>query len=448
MKKCTFYAFTMVPVSFTKTKINRKKDGALVISQFIQMVFVYAFKRFYRRSQIYTTEIKTIISPDSPKTIPTIRLCDKDGKAVKGAELPVELLEPGRLTEIYKKMLLLAAMDKLLYEAQRQGRISFYMTSSGEEATHFGSAAALNPSDPIYAQYRETGVLLSRGFSLQQMLHQLTGNCKDLGKGRQMPVHYGSSALGIQTISSPLGTQLPQAVGYSYRLKLQKLALVPICYFGEGAASEGDFHAALNMAATLKTPLIFFCRNNGFAISTPDNEQYAGDGIAARGPGYGIPTYRVDGNDLWAVYSVTKSARALAIEANTPVLIEAITHRIGHHSTSDDSSVYRRLDPQKTELNCPIARVRRFLESSQIIQPSQSIQWTREARDQVLKALEEAEKLPKPQIGHLFTDVYDKLTPELEEQQMELLNHLKKYPKEYKLEEFEKGTEEQGEDNK
>ena len=399
-------------------------------------MFVY-FKRFYRRPLTYTTEISPISSINEIKTI---RICDTEGNAIKNAKLPEELTEIATLKGIYEKIILLAGMDKLLYEAQRQGRISFYMTSSGEEATHFGSAQALHPKDPIYAQYRETGVLLSRGFPLQQMLHQLCGNCKDLGKGRQMPVHYGSSALNIQTISSPLGTQLPQAVGFAYRLKLERKKNLPICYFGEGAASEGDFHAALNMAATLKTPLIFFCRNNGYAISTPDHEQYAGDGIAARGPGYGIPTFRVDGNDLWAVYAVTKEARRLALSNSTPVLIEAITHRIGHHNTSDDSSVYRKLDPQKTEKNCPIARVRRFLQSRAALSDQENSEMIRKAREAALSALEEAEKLPKPAIEELFADVYDELTPELREQEKELKEHLQKYGDKYNLNEFQNNS--------
>lgn len=391
---------------------------------------MFVCKRFYRRPLIYTTEIQPI---KSTTAIRTIRLCGKDGKAVEGANLPAELTDKTVLKGIYEKMVLLAGMDKLLYEAQRQGRISFYMTSSGEEATHFGSAHALNPADPIYAQYRETGVLLSRGFELQQMLHQLTGNCRDLGKGRQMPVHYGSAALNIQTISSPLGTQLPQAVGYAYRLKLLKRDALPICYFGEGAASEGDFHAALNMAATLKTPLIFFCRNNGYAISTPDHEQYAGDGIAARGQGYGIPTFRVDGNDLWAVYAVTKAARQLALGKSTPILIEAITHRIGHHSTSDDSSAYRKLDPIKSDQNCPIGRVRKFLN----LTDEENAKMVQEARDAVLAALEASEKLPKPSIDNLFADVYDQLTPELKEQEAQLKEHLQKYSDQYDLDQYE-----------
>ena len=210
-----------------------------------------------------------------------------------------------------------------------------------------------------------------------------------------MPVHYGTAALSFQTISSPLATQIPQAVGAAYAMKLAREARVAMCYFGEGAASEGDFHAALNLAATLEAPVIFMCRNNGFAIrsvSTPDltddesarysdmpsptcmpsrpsvvsmhrdkqislltphvassltgvctgstsvKDQYRGDGIVSRAVGYGMHGIRVDGNDLWAVYNATKAARDICLQEGKPVLIEAMTYRIGHHSTSDDST--------------------------------------------------------------------------------------------------------------
>jgi len=150
-------------------------------------------------------------------------------------------------------------LDDILYNAQRQGRISFYMTSSGEEATHVGSAAALEPGDPVYAQYREVGVLLWRGFTVEQIMNQCFSNRLDAGKGKQMPVHYGSAQHHFQTISSPLCTQLPQAAGAAYYLRhIKKQENVVICYFGEGAASEGDFHAALNMASTTRAPVIFF----------------------------------------------------------------------------------------------------------------------------------------------------------------------------------------------
>jgi 2-oxoisovalerate dehydrogenase E1 component alpha subunit len=166
----------------------------------------------------------------------------------------------------------------------------------------------------VFAQYREHGVLLWRGFSIQEAVDQCFSNVGDKGKGRQMPIHYGSRRLHFQTISSPLGTQIPQAVGAAYAFKVQQKDAVAICYFGEGAASEGDFHAALNFSATLDVPVLFFCRNNGYAISTPSSEvreysiatitsfnqlysltvrssficqQYRGDGIASRAAGYG-----------------------------------------------------------------------------------------------------------------------------------------------------------------
>lgn len=140
-----------------------------------------------------------------------------------------------------------------------------------------------------------------------------------------MPVHYGSKALNFVTISSPLSTQMPQAAGAAYALKGKNR--VVICYFGEGAASEGDAHAAFNFAATLNCPVLMFCRNNGYAISTPVKDQYRGDGIAGRGPGYGMNTIRVDGNDVFAVYNVTKVAKEYALKKNKPVLIEALTYR-------------------------------------------------------------------------------------------------------------------------
>ncbi|KHJ81382.1 2-oxoisovalerate dehydrogenase subunit alpha, domain protein [Oesophagostomum dentatum] len=187
----------------------------------------------------------------------------------------------------------LNVMDRILYDSQRQGRISFYMTNFGEEGAHVGSAAALKNEDLIFGQYREVGVLMWRNFPLEMFMHQCYGNCKDIGKGRQMPVHYGSVEHNFVTISSPLTTQLPQAAGCAYAFKRKpNNDRVVVVYFGDGAASEGDAHAAFNFASTLRCPVIFFCRNNGYAISTPTSEQYGGDGIAGRGPGYGLHTIR------------------------------------------------------------------------------------------------------------------------------------------------------------
>ena len=216
------------------------------------------------------------------------------------------------------------------------------MAALGEEATTVGGAAGLEPQDMIMAQYREQGALMFRGFSLEDFMNQMFSNDKDLGKGRQMPIHYGSNELNYMTISSPLGTQIPQAAGYAYGQKLQgKEAKLLFVTLVKALRSEGDFHAGLNMAAVHQAPVIFFCRNNGYAISTPSDEQYVGNGIASRGVGYGIKTIRIDGNDILAVLKAVQYARAYALEHNKPVLIEAMSYRLGAHSTSDDPSGYR-----------------------------------------------------------------------------------------------------------
>jgi 2-oxoisovalerate dehydrogenase E1 component alpha subunit len=264
-------------------------------------------------------------------------------------------------------MLRLREMDTIYQNAQRQGRVSFYLTCRGEEGIHFGATSALQNQDVILGQYREQGPLMWRGFTLQQYADQCFSNEADLGKGRQMPIHYGSRALNYQTISSPLGTQIPQAVGVALRLKLvaaeaatadtdtdagagvgtdadagadagagvgtdsQHEKAVSICFFGEGCTSTTDFHSGLNFAATLKCPVIFFCRNNGYAISTSVEEQYASDGVVSKAPAYGMAGIRVDGNDVFAVHAAVREARAYALKNNAPVLIEAMSYRQGHH---------------------------------------------------------------------------------------------------------------------
>jgi 2-oxoisovalerate dehydrogenase E1 component alpha subunit len=190
-----------------------------------------------------------------------------------------------------------------------------------------GSAAAIDPEDMVFGQYREAGVLLWRGYSLSEMINQCCGNHLDAAKGRQMPVHYGSARLNFQTFSSTVATQMPEAPGAAYAFKRAGSRRCVICYFGDGGTSTGDAHVAFNFASTLDCPVIFFCRNNGYAISTPSSDQYRGDGIVSRSPGYGMENVRVDGNDPLAVYSVTKMARDFCVNENRPFLIEAMTYR-------------------------------------------------------------------------------------------------------------------------
>jgi 2-oxoisovalerate dehydrogenase E1 component alpha subunit len=224
---------------------------------------------------------------------------------------------------------------------------------------------------------------------------------------------------------------------------------VAVGYFGEGAASEGDFHAALNIAATRACPVLFMCRNNGYAISTPTLEQYRGDGIASRGAGYGIDTIRVDGNDILAVREVTRRARALSLGLNTgsdghstkPVLIELMSYRVSHHSTSDDSFAYRarvEVEDWKRRDN-PITRFRKYLESQDLWDDEKEKEARERIRKEVLKAFAQAEKEKKPPIRSMFEDIYEELTPDLEAQMGELRGVIDRYPGEYDVSEFEGG---------
>lgn len=335
--------------------------------------------------------------------------------------------------QVYQKMVTLQVMDTIFYDAQRQGRISFYVTTIGEEAINISSAAALHDTDVVFSQYREPGVLLWRGFTLQQFANQCYGNEADLGKGRQMPVHYGSNKLNYLTVSSPIGTQIPQAVGAAYALKMDKVDSCAVTYFGDGGTSEGDFHAAMNFAAVLDAPVLFICRNNGWAISTPTADQFRSDGVAIKGQAYGIRSIRVDGNDALAVYLAVKTARKMAIEESRPILIEALTYRVGHHSTSDDSSKYRsveEIEHWRTRRD-PVARLRVWLQRNGWWNNEDEDLLRKDLRAQMMVVLQNAEQRKKPGLSNLFEDVYDSLPENLKHQEQKTQEIVRKYAKDY-----------------
>jgi 2-oxoisovalerate dehydrogenase E1 component alpha subunit len=362
--------------------------------------------------------------------IPMLQMLQADGVPHKEATLPD--MEETLATKILTTMQYIRILDERMVAAQRQGRISFYLACTGEEASTVGSAAALEPQDMIMSQYREQGTLAFRGYTTEQFMDQMFSNEKDPNKGRQMPIHYGAKELNFMTISSPLGTQIPQASGYAYGQKMAGLPAVTICYFGEGAASEGDFHAGLNMAAVLHCPVIFFCRNNGYAISTPSEEQFAGDGIASRGIGYGIKTIRVDGNDVLAVFAATKKAREIALAENCPVLIEAMTYRLAAHSTSDDPTGYRSKDEEERwRAKDPVLRFAAWMQNKGWYNEEQNKAFLEQSRQDVLNELKRVEKVPVCKIDEIVTDVYDTPPWHLKEQLAELKAHIAKYPDAY-----------------
>ena len=383
-----------------------------------------------RRTTTPTTSALSIADPTSAPTWPMFAVLSPDGRTTLAPDASAHVPPRELAVKLYRAMVRTQALDDIFFQAQRQGRISFYLTSTGEEALQVGSGAALTLDDTVFAQYREVGVLLWRGFTVQQCADQCVANVDDLGKGRMMPIHYGSKALNFHTISSPLGTQIPQAVGAAYALKMDRKRAVAMVYFGEGAASEGDFHAGLNMAATLEAPVLFFCRNNGYAISTPTKEQFRGDGVVSRAAGYGMHAVRVDGNDAFAVYAAVRAAREVAVTHSKPVLIEAMTYRRGHHSTSDDSTRYRSVEEIKAwqEHRDPVKRLRTYLHGRGWWTDTEETALRDAERLAVITALEAAERKPKPPLSMMFEDVYKEKPPHLARQEAALHQHLRLHP--------------------
>lgn len=250
-----------------------------------------------------------------------------------------------------------------------------------------------------------------------------------------MPNHIGSRALHFHTVASPLATQIPHAAGAAYALKRTagRENNVAACFFGEGAASEGDFHAGLNFASTLNCPVLWLARNNGFAISTASIDQYRGDGLAARGPGYGTLTIRVDGNDALAVLYAVSEAKRRSLEASRPVFLELMTYRVGHHSTSDDSGSYRPKSSVEewTQTDNPIHRMRKYLISRGWWSDAEEADLVKTHRKDVLAAMNKAEKRHKPPLSVLFEDTWANPPPALQEQRADLKRLLEKYGEDY-----------------
>ncbi|CAK8567929.1 unnamed protein product [Lathyrus sativus] len=371
------------------------------------------------------------LSESTQERIPCYRVLDDNGDLILGTQ-SLQVSED-LAVKMYNNMVALQTMDTIFYEAQRQGRISFYVTTNGEEAINIASAAALSMDDVIFPQYREQGVLLWRGFTLQEFANQCFSNKFDNGKGRQMPAHYGSNKHNYVTVASTVATQIPQAVGAAYSLKLDKKDACAVTYFGDGGSSEGDFHAGLNFAAVMEAPVIFICRNNGWAISTPTSDQFRSDGIVVKGQAYGVRSIRVDGNDALAIYSAVQAARQMAVSEKRPILIEALTYRAGHHSTSDDSTKYRpakEIDWWRSTRD-PLARFRKWIERNGWWNDIAESELRNSLRQQLLQTIQVAESVEKPPLADMFNDVYHVPPFNLREQEKWLRETVKKHPQEY-----------------
>ncbi len=344
-----------------------------------------------------------------------LRVLDDEGKANPQTDPHVDLALVKRM---YIAMRRTRLVDERLVALQRQGRIGFHIGSLGEEASVIGSVAALRPNDWIFPCYREFGALLWRGLSLQRYLDNMYGNANDLAKGRQMPDHYTARQYRYASVSSPIGTQMSHAVGFSLAAKQRGDDIVVVVFLGEGATSSSEFHSAMNFAGVFRTPTVFLLRNNRWAISVPSEKQTASKTFADKGIAYGVPATRCDGNDALAVYRSVSEAVEQAAAGHGPQLVELLTYRMGGHSTSDDPKAYcpepeleawRKADPLK--------RLRAYLEQQQLWTESDEQTLLGTLREEIKQCVEKAESTPLPAIATMFQDVYRELPWHLQEQQ-------------------------------
>ena len=354
-----------------------------------------------------------------------IRVLDDDGKAV-GPWKPT--IKPDVLKHGLRSMLLTRAYDERLLMSQRQGKTSFYMQCLGEEAIATAQAAALDPNDMLFPTYRQQALLISRGWSLVDMMCQVFSNSHDRMKGRQLPVFYSSKVANFFTISGNLGTQFSQAVGWAMASAYKHDSRIVSAWIGDGATAEGDFHYALTNAAVYKAPIILNVVNNQWAISS--FQGIAGGEaatFAARGTGFGIPSLRVDGNDFLAVYAVTQWAAERARTNLGPTLIELFTYRAAPHSTSDDPTKYR----PGNEFACwplgdPVERLKTHLIKEKLWSEEEHAKTQEDVKEQVRVAAKEAEsygtlgKGPMHPRESIFEDVYKDMPWHLREQLEEM----------------------------
>ena len=358
-----------------------------------------------------------------------VRVLDDDFTA-KGPWDPN--LDPTQLQVALRWMMLTRTLDDRMWQIQRQGRISFYMQSRGEEAVSIAQGMALRPGDMCFPSYRNQGLYLYRGSRLVDMMCQCLSNTRDMCKGRQLPVMYHSKAGNVFSISGNLATQFPQAVGWAMASAIKGEDHIAATWVGDGSTAEADFHYGLTFAAVYHAPVILNVVNNQWAISTFQGT--AGGqrrAFAARGLGLGIPGIRVDGNDLLAVYAATLWAADRARRGGGPTLIEHVTYRGGAHSTSDDPSKYRPKDEWEAfPLGDPVERLKQHLIVEGHWSEAKHEKLTEELKAEVLAAWKEAQKYgtmtegPFLDPATMFEDVYDEMPAHLESQRRRMLEVL------------------------
>lgn len=351
-----------------------------------------------------------------------LQILDESGRKVgKAPRLKKELL-----LRMYRALVDVRAFDDRCMKLQRTGKIGFSIPNKGVEACSVGAAAALDPAtDWITPHYRDFGMMFFHRLSLEGMFDNMYGNCDDGALGRQMPVHFSfREPIRFLSISSPLGTQIPQAVGIAMAMKKRGEPGVALTSFGDGSTSTPGFHSGMNFAGVFGAPVVFLCQNNQWAISCPSEKQTASESYAAKGEAYGIPGVRVDGNDVLAVYAAVHDAVTRARAGEGPTLIEAVTFRMGGHSTSDDPTRYIESAVFKEwEKKDPLARFRAWLQAEGHLSEPDAAAIAADADARMLAAAQAAEAKKRPGLATIFSDVYAEMPPHLAAQKEFCVRH-------------------------
>lgn len=347
-----------------------------------------------------------------PKELPVemVQILDENGN---GDEAKIAAFSDEWLLDAYRAMRRARVVDERLLRMQRQGRIGTYAPFSGQEAAQIGSVLALQKDDWIFPSYREVAVCLTHGMPLEQFFHYVRGRLS----GKRMP-----EELNIFPTQIIIAAQTLHAVGCAWATKLKGESHVSVAYFGDGATSEGDFHEAMNFAAVYNVPVIFFCQNNQYAISVPYAKQTASRTIAQKALAYGMKGVLVDGNDVLAVYETMKQAVEAARRGEGPMLIEALTYRLGPHTTADDPTKYRHPEEVETwRRKDPLHRLRVLLERRGLWTDAKEEEFVAKVNEEVTAAYEAAVASESGSIADVFDYVYSEAPKLLAEQKEEVI---------------------------
>ncbi len=371
-----------------------------------------------RSGQLVCPSVEAWSDDDYARATGFLQVLDEAGQASPQAP---RLPHP-ELVRIFTGMLTSRLLDDHFLPMQRQGRISHYFEARGQEAGPIAGAHALEAGDYFVPGLREGAAALYRGLPLAQYVAQILGNSHDLGHGRQMPGHVGCKAIRHLSSSSCVASQIPHATGLAMAAKVLRERSMALCFFGDGATSEDDFHAGLNFAGLYRAPVVFVCQNNQWAGSTPVALQTHSASLAVKGLAYAIPSLRVDGNDVLAMFATIRGAVERAREGGGPTFIEAVTYRLGAHSSADDPGLYRAADEHKAwQARDPLLRFGRYLGACGALAAEAQAAVRLRVATQIRTAVASEEAASPPPLSSLFDDVYATAPLLLAEQRAELL---------------------------